>query len=51
VLGGLVVAFVESGGDPTKVKGVSGPAVQKAVGTIAADAKATCHVNLAAVVH
>lgn len=51
VLGDVVVAFVESGGDPTKVKGTDTKAVQSAVGTIAADAKGTCHVNLAAVVH
>jgi hypothetical protein len=49
VLGGAVVSLVESGGDMTKVKGVDSAAVQKAAGTISADAKTSCDLDLSSV--
>ena len=46
VLGHAVITFVESGGDSTAVKTVDAAAVRKAAGTVAADAKHSCGVDL-----
>jgi len=46
VLGNAVITFVESGGDSTAVKKVDAAAVRKAAGTVAADAKRSCGVDL-----
>jgi hypothetical protein len=46
VLGPAVLTLVESGGDTTKVKGIDAAAVSKAAGTVAADAKHSCGVDL-----
>jgi hypothetical protein len=46
VLGGAVITFVESGGDSTAVKRVDAAAVRKAAGTVAADARHSCGVDL-----
>lgn len=46
VLGDAVITIVESGGDTTKVKKVDAVAVRKAAGTVAADAKHSCGVDL-----
>jgi hypothetical protein len=46
VLGPAVTTFVESGGDSATVKKVDAAAVRKAAGTVAADAKRSCGVDL-----
>ena len=46
VVGPAVLALIESGGSPMRVKGIDAAAVRKAVGTVAADAKRSCGVDL-----
>jgi hypothetical protein len=46
VLGSAVLTFVQSGGDSTKVQGIDAVAVRTAAGTVAADAKRGCGVDL-----
>jgi hypothetical protein len=46
VLGNAVITVVASGGDTTKVKTVDAAAVRTAAGTVAADAKRSCGVDL-----
>ena len=46
VLGSAVITLVASGGDASKVHGVDVAAVRKAAGTVAADAKHSCGVDL-----
>ena len=46
VLGPAVITLVESGGDSAAVKKVDAVAVRKAAGTVAADAKHSCGVDL-----